>query len=112
MDIDKETQKKIQELQILEHNLHSLMIQKQAFQLELNETLNASEEVNKTNDDVYKVTGSIMHKVDKVSVLKELEEKRNILELRLKAIEKQERLLELRAKELQEEAKKTLKSKK
>jgi len=30
--LDVEIQKKIQELQVLEHNIHNLMMQKQAFQ--------------------------------------------------------------------------------
>ena len=108
MDLDKETQQTIQELQILEHNMQNLLMQKQAFQLELNETLNALEEVKKTNDTIYKVTGSIMLKANKDVILKELEEKKKIFELRVEAIEKQEGLLESKAKELQEEAKKAL----
>jgi len=106
--LDAETQKKIQEFQIIEHNLQALIMQKQAFQLELNESLNALEEVKKTNDEVYKVTGSIMLKASKDTIMKELEEKKKILELRLSTIEKQEKLLESKAKELQEEAKKSL----
>jgi len=51
--LDIETQKKIQELQILEHNLQNLMMQKQAFQLELNETVNALEEVKKKQKMTY-----------------------------------------------------------
>ena len=41
MKIDAETGKKIQELQILEQNLQNLLMQKQAFQIELNEIENA-----------------------------------------------------------------------
>jgi len=108
MKVDKETQKKIQELQILEQNLQNLMIQKQAFQLELNETVNSLEEVNKTEDEVYKVLGSVMLKVNKEEILKELGEKKKILELRVNTIEKQEKLLESNARALQEEAKKAL----
>lgn len=108
MEIDKETQQRIQEIQILEHNLHNLMMQKQAFQLELNETLNSLEEVKKTDEEIYKVTGSIMLRADKDIVIKELEEKKKIFELRLSTIEKQEKLLESKAKELQEETKKLM----
>ena len=35
--IDKETEKTVQEFQILEQNLQAIMIQKQAFQIESNE---------------------------------------------------------------------------
>jgi len=110
-NLDAETQKKIQELQILEQNLQALMSQKQVFQLELNETLNALEEVKKADSEIYKVTGSIMLKSNKDTIMKELEEKKRILELRANSIEKQEKLLESRAEELKEEAKKALKIK-
>ena len=58
--ISVEAQQKLQELQVLEHNLQALLMQKQAFQLELNESLNALDEVRKTNDTIYKMVGSIM----------------------------------------------------
>jgi len=45
MELDKETQEKIQELQSYEQGLHSILIQKQAFQMELNETENALDEI-------------------------------------------------------------------
>ena len=106
--INEEAQKAVQELQIIEHNLHNLLMQKQAFQLELNETINSIEEVGKAKDEVYKVTGSIMLRADKDSVLKDLEEKKKVLELRNSTIEKQEKLLESKGKELQEEAKKLI----
>ncbi len=112
MSSEKETEKIIQELQIFEHNLHNLLLQKQAFQLELNETLNASEEVKKTRDEIYKVADNFMIRADKEAVLKELEEKEKVFKLRITTIEKQERLLEVKIKELQDEAKKILKPKK
>lgn len=108
--MDEQTEKLLQELHLIEYNLQNLLTQKQAFQLELNETVNALEEVKKTEDDIYKVLGGIMIKSDKESILKELDEKKNMLDLRVKAIEKQEKLIERRAKELQEEVQKSLKS--
>lgn len=112
MDLDQETQKRIQELQLIEHNLHNFILQKQNFQLELNETVNAAQEVGRTEDDIYRVSSSIMIKADKKKVLKELEEKKKVLELRIQTIEKQEKLLESKAKEIQEEAKKSLEKEK
>jgi len=108
MNLDKQAQENIQNLQILEQNLQGLVAQKQVFQLELNETLNALEEVKKTNDEVYKVTGSLMLKTDKEAAIKELEDKKKILELRASSIEKQEKFLESKSEELREETKKTL----
>ncbi|HIG51854.1 TPA: prefoldin subunit beta [Candidatus Pacearchaeota archaeon] len=103
MDIN---QQKIQEAQMLEQSMNSLLMQRQAFNLELNETLNALEEVKKTDDEIYKLSGSIMLKADKEKVKKELEDKKKILELRLESIEKQEKLLEKKVIEFKEESSK------
>lgn len=90
MKINKEIQEKIQELQLLEQNLQGLLMQKQAFQIELNEVENALTEVKNTKDDIYKITGQVMLKAGKDEIEKELKEKKDLLDLRMKSIEKQE----------------------
>jgi prefoldin beta subunit len=102
-DTNTQQNQSIQEIGVLEHNLHSILMQKQAFQLELNETLNAMEEVKKTNDEVYKMTGSILIKSNKEKILKELEEKNKVLELRVSSLDKQESLFESKLKEIRED---------
>lgn len=92
MKIDKDTQGKLQELQMAEQNLQNILLQKQAFQLELNETESAIEETKKADDDIFKILGNIMIKADKKEVLKELEEKKNIFSLRIKTLENQEKI--------------------
>ena len=49
--ISPETTKKIQELQILEQSLQTVLLQKQAFQMELNETSLALEELKTAEKD-------------------------------------------------------------
>ncbi|MBS3090438.1 prefoldin subunit [Candidatus Pacearchaeota archaeon] len=88
--IDEETGRQIQELQLLEQNLQNFLLQKQAFVFEKNETENALEEIKKTDEDVYKIIGQVMLKSKKAAVEKELQHKKDILELRVKAIERQE----------------------
>lgn len=105
---DSETTQKIREMQILEQNLHNVLMQKQAMQFELNETINALEEVKKTSEDIYKMAGQILIKADKALTISELEEKKKILELRTSAIEKQESLFESKAQELRKETEKLL----
>ncbi len=90
VDIDRETGQKIQDLQILEQNFQNISMQKQAFQLELNETSTALDEVGKSKGDVFRVLGQVMVKSDKSELKKELKEKKDLLELRIKAIEKQD----------------------
>jgi len=109
MNIDPETQQKIQELQNYEQTLHSIMMQKQAFSLELSETTNALEEITKSKDDVYKLVGNIMIKTNKDNIEKELKQKKELLALRLKSIEKQETDINKEAEELKEEVMKKIK---
>lgn len=90
MEIDSETNEKIQQLQILEQNFQNILVQKQTFQIELNETKTAFEEVNKSKSDVFRVLGQVMIKAEKESLKKELQEKKDLIELRLKSIDKQE----------------------
>ncbi|MFA5019519.1 MAG: prefoldin subunit [Candidatus Pacearchaeota archaeon] len=89
-NIDEETGRKIQELQILEQNYQALLMQKQAFQLESNELKNALEEVEKSKGDAFKVIGQVMVKTDKKVLKKDISEKQELLTLRLKSINKQE----------------------
>ena len=90
MKINKETEEKIHELQILEQNFQNISLQKQAFQMELNECDGALAELGKSGDEVYKIIGQIMLKTNKKEMEAELKEKKNILSLRLKSLEKQE----------------------
>jgi len=93
MDMDKATEGKIKELQVLEHSLQSILMQKQAFQMELGETENAIEELGKTKEDVYKIVGNIMVKNSKEEILKDLKNKKDLILLRLKSISGQEKSL-------------------
>ncbi|MGB9707785.1 MAG: prefoldin subunit [Candidatus Pacearchaeota archaeon] len=98
--VKEEKKKEIQEsaegtslaqLQISEQALQNLLLQKQVFQFEFVETNNALEELKKTNqEEVFKIVGSLMIKANKSDLEKELERKKDIINLRLKAIEKQE----------------------
>jgi prefoldin beta subunit len=111
MKIDKETQEKLQELQMAEQNSQNFSLQKQAFQLELNETESALEETRKASDEIYKITGQIMIKGNKEEILKELEERKNIFSLRIKSIEKQESLFREKTDKLRQEIEEELKKK-
>ncbi|MEK6846945.1 MAG: prefoldin subunit beta [Nanoarchaeota archaeon] len=106
--LDAEAQHKLQELQILEHNLQNILAQKQAFQMELNESLNALGEVKNSSEQIYKMVGSIIVSVEKNATIKELEEKKKLLEMRNDSLTKQEQLLETKARELQHELKKLI----
>jgi prefoldin beta subunit len=108
-EIDQETLKEIQELQLMEQNMQNLLLQKQAFQLEKNETENALEEIKKTKDGIYKIIGQVMVKTTKSAIENDLKHKNDILNLRIKSIEKQEEAIKEQLLKKREEVMKKLK---
>jgi len=104
-----ESEEKIRNLQILEQSLHNLMMQKQAFRMELAETNAALKEIQNSTDDVYKIISQLMIKVRREEVKKELEEKKRLFDLRIQSIEKQEQEFEKRADSLRKDVFKTTK---
>ena len=103
---------KIQEMQFLEQNLQNLLLQKQAFQMELAETQEALKEIKNSKDEVFKIVGQIMIKSDKGKILEDLSGKEKILDLRINSLEKQESSLDERLGSLREEVMKQDKNKK
>ena len=103
MDIEKETQEKISQLQMLEHSLNNFVSQKQNFQSQFLEIENALNEMKNCKGKVYKITGNVMFESEKESLNKELNEKKDLLDIRIKSLEKQETALEEKAKKLQAE---------
>jgi len=101
--ISQEAAKKIQELQILEQTIQNIMLQRQAFLLELNETNLALEELKLADKDLYKIIGQIMFKTSKEELEKELKSKKEILELKGKNLERQESGLKGRLMKLRDE---------
>lgn len=97
-----ESNKAIQELQHIEHALQHLSMQKQNSQVELNELDNALTEIKASKEDVYRVLAGIMVKADKVALEKELEERKNVLNIRVQALEKQEKQTDEKAQKLKE----------
>jgi len=105
----KDQNMKIQELQFLEQNLQNLLLQKQAFQMELSETQAASKEIEKAGDEVFKIIGQLMIKTDKKRLKDELENKDKILNLRINTLDKQENSLTEKLEKLRDEVMKGLK---
>ncbi len=89
----------LQEMQMLDQNLHNILLQKQAFQMELSETKSALVEIEKSNE-IFKLVGELMIKTNKEKVREELLSKEKILNMRVKSIEKQEDSLAKRLEEL------------
>jgi len=102
MAMTKETEAKLQELQMIEQNINNFSMQKQSFQMELIEAESALSELAKVSS-AYRIIGNIMVLSSKEDVEKELSSKKEIVELRLATIEKQETKLKEKAAKLQKD---------
>lgn len=100
MEVDKETETRIKELQIIEQNLQSILMQKQTFQMDMSEVDNAFSELSKTNEDVFKIVGNIMVRSSKENLIKDLKQKKDLVELRIKTLDSQEKDLSKTSEEL------------
>jgi len=89
----------LQEMQILDQNLHNLLLQKQSFQMEKSETKSALAEIEKS-DEIFKIIGELMIKTDRQKSKEELLSKEKILDMRIKSIENQEGLLSKKLEDL------------
>lgn len=86
-------QENIQKLQFLEQNLQAILMQKQAFEMELNETISAMNEIEKSSEPVYKILGQIMIKISKENIIEELKGKEKLIVARIKTLDSQEETL-------------------
>lgn len=98
----KQTEEKIEQLQIMEQNLRSSMVQRQTFQTQLLEVESALNEITGT-EQTYKIIGNIMVAIEKKDLKDELEKKKEMLQLRIKSLEKQEEKLKERAAQTQKD---------
>jgi|TARA_B100002003_G_scaffold66470_1_gene61763 prefoldin beta subunit len=98
----KESEEKIAQLQLLEQNMQNFNMQKQQFQMQLNEIASALENL-KDSEKSYKIVANIMINAKKEDLEKELNQKREMLELRIKKLEKQEEEIREKSQKIQKE---------
>lgn len=101
--VTQETEKKIAQLQILEQNMQSFLMQKQTVQTQQIEIDNALEELNKSEGTTYKIVGPVMFASKKDELVKELESKKEVLALKVKSLDKQESQIREKAQKIQAE---------
>jgi len=90
----------IKQLQLYEHNLQGILMQKQQFQTQQIEVESALRELGSTEES-FKIIGNIMVKTEPKELKKELEERKKMIDLRIKAYEKQESEIKEKSKKLQ-----------
>ena len=94
------TEKQIQQLQMIEQSLSNLLVQRQQFQSQIIEVDSALKELSET-DKAYKIIGNIMVMSEPDKLKKDLESKKEVLELRVKNLEKQEKAIKEKATKIQ-----------
>ena len=94
--MSKDVEQKLNQLQLIEQNLQQLLSQKQQFQMQQMEIESALSELEKT-PQAYKIIGSIMVASSTQDLTKELKEKNDVVNVRIKTIEKQEEKLREKA---------------
>jgi len=102
MNVSKETEQKIQQLQLIEQSMQQFLMQKQSFQTQLMETESALKEL-RNSEKAYKIVGNIMVSSKKADLEKDLKSKKETLELRIRMLEKQEEKIREKADKIQKE---------
>ncbi len=80
---------KINQLQLLQQNLQNIAVQKQQYENQLVELESALAELS-TTEKAYKIVGKLMIASPKQKLVQELQEKKEIAELRMHNFTKQE----------------------
>ncbi len=98
-----QVQQRLLRLQQLQQTLQAVLTQKQQLELELTETEQALSELEKVTDDavIYKSIGSLLVRSEKAKVTTELNERKDLLNMRIGVLGKQEERLRSQVKDLQ-----------
>ncbi len=98
-----QVQERLLRFQQLQQTLQSVLAQKQQVEIELTEVEQALAELQKTADEavIYKSVGSLLVKTEKAKVTVDLNERKELLNMRASVLGKQEERLRSQMKELQ-----------
>lgn len=105
-EISPKIQNMIAQFQQLQQQLQAVLTQKLQMEAQLKEIERTLEELGKVPDEtpIYKNVGSLLIKApDKGGVVKELEESKETLEIRVKTLDRQEKQMRERYQNLQEQ---------
>ncbi|MFH1521894.1 MAG: prefoldin subunit [archaeon] len=103
-NLDEETQRQIQELQMMEQTFQQLLMQKNAFSMESNETDLIIREVEKTEGEVSRIVGGqVIIKATKETILEDMKKKKELIDVRMKTINEQEQEFSKKIESIREE---------
>lgn len=111
MQLPPQAQQLLLQLQTFQQQINSVAMQKENMNIQKIETDKALEELQKAkeNEEIYKAVGPILVRSSKSNMKKELEERKEMIDLRLKSLEKQDDKLRNKIKENQEKLQEFLK---
>jgi len=111
--LSPKVQNQIAMLQQMQQQMQTIGAQKAQYEMAVREAKRATEELTDVPDDapVFMSVGTVMMEKKKEAVLKNLAEKIETLELRIKSLEKQETMLSGKFEQLQSQIKQALDSK-
>jgi len=112
MELPPEVSQKLEQFEALRQTLFAILMQKQKLKQQYDEIENAINELEKIESSkrIYKLVGNVMVEKDKESLINELKEKKEVLEIRLQSLEKQEQKLKEKLEKLQGELEKLMKA--
>ena len=90
-ELNNEAKQLLVQFQIQSQQLENIINQKQTIIFQKNEIENALEELNKHGENFYKIVGPLVVKSSKDDLKKELENKKEEDELKIKSLEKSEK---------------------
>ncbi|NIP67384.1 prefoldin subunit beta [Candidatus Bathyarchaeota archaeon] len=98
-----QVQQRLLRLQQLQQTLQGVLTQKQQLEMELNEVDQALDEMEGLTDDatIYKSIGSLLVKSERTKVTTDLNERKELIDMRINVLGKQEERLRNQVKELQ-----------
>ena len=110
-ELSPKIQNQIAQFQQMQQQLQAVLNQKFQMEAQLREMQRTVEELNKAPEDVpvYKSVGALLIKAEnKAAVLKEIEDDKETLEVRVKTLDRQEKFLREKYQSLQDQIQKAL----
>jgi prefoldin beta subunit len=109
-ELPPQIQNQLAQLQQVQQQAQALLQQKGQVEMMLRETERALEELKKSPEDadVYRAAGELLIKAKREDVVKDLEEKKDNFDVRLKSLSRQEERIQQRFNQLQESIKQAL----
>lgn len=109
-ELPPQVQNQIAQLQQLQQQAQALLSQKSQIEMMIRETESAVKELEASPEGavIYKSVGEVLFKADRAKLIEEFNEKKEVLDLRLKTLAKQEERIQKRFTQLQDQLKVSL----